>query len=356
MASGRGWCYTLQVDDEKPNVPKFDEKTMSYMVCQLEKAPTTGRLHWQGYVHYKRAMKLANVKRDYPRAHLEIALGSAQQNTEYCTKDETRVEGPYMYGSMPKQGKRTDAETFWQSLKSGVTDYALCDEFPGLFMRWHKGIDKMRLVLEEEEAKQYRPMTVHLFWGKTRTGKTRAAREMYPNSFLMHPISGQEWWDGYSGQREVVIDDYRCQWPLHRLLQVLDGHPLLLPIKGGFRWALFDTVVLTSNSHVTRWYQGVNVDQMERDALMARFTGEIVEYPIVKPAPMSPLILSPPALRPGNLTPHAMTDGAQNLIHLDRPSARILNLSRYLEEEEKENEPGWTRDWPLDLSSYLQDE
>ena len=37
-----------------------------------------------------------------------------------------------------------------------------------------------------------------------------------------------------------------------------------MEVKGGFAWAVWTTVVITSNIHPSGWYQGVNLAPLER--------------------------------------------------------------------------------------------
>lgn len=326
MAS-RAWCFTIQVadDDKAPVLPRWDEKEMRFMVCQLEKAPTTGKRHWQGYVYFERVKKLVTCKKIFgPAAHLEKARGTPEENLAYCSKSETRIEGPYQYGVLPKQGERNDVLMLKEAIKAGKSDLELLEEFPGLFLRYSKGIERMRFLYEEEKAKVYRRMEVSVLWGSTRTGKTWTATENYPNAFLLH-ASNPEWWDGYSGQTEVILDDYKSQLPLHRLLQLLDGHPCRLPVKGGFRWALYNVVVMTSNSHPSTWYPNASIK--EKEALMARFTRGVCEFEDQPEMEMSPLSLPPAAVTSPRGSPMVRTlmAGTLNPIPVTTPaSMRIL--------------------------------
>lgn len=47
-------------------------------------------------------------------------------------------------------------------------------------------------------------------------------------------MGGNKWWDGYSNQYVVIIDDYRCDLcPFSYLLKLLDRYPFMVEVKGG---------------------------------------------------------------------------------------------------------------------------
>lgn len=41
-------------------------------------------------------------------------------------------------------------------------------------------------------------------WGASGAGKSRLARDKFPNSY---PKLCNKWWDGYKGQETVIMDD-----------------------------------------------------------------------------------------------------------------------------------------------------
>ena len=82
--------------------------------------------------------------------------------------------------------------------------------------------------------------------------------------------SEMEWWDGYEGEKTILIDEYDSQVSLPRLLNILDGYQLRLPIKGGFTYARWTKVIITSNIDPREWHP--NAKPFHREALMRRLT------------------------------------------------------------------------------------
>lgn len=110
MSQFKACCFTI-------NNPSEDEITLlkeklselKYAVFQLERG-SNGTLHVQGYACAERPKRLGGWKAiTGARAHIERALGNAQQNRDYCTKEETRDPGntPWEHGTIPvsRQGR-----------------------------------------------------------------------------------------------------------------------------------------------------------------------------------------------------------------------------------------------------------
>lgn len=96
----RAWCFTINnhtYEDLYSLVcmPIGD----GYMIFGFEEVSTP---HIQGYVKFRHcAQRLSFMKEHLPRAHLEVARGTAEKNIEYCSK-----EGEwYEFGERPHQGQ-----------------------------------------------------------------------------------------------------------------------------------------------------------------------------------------------------------------------------------------------------------
>ena len=80
--------------------------------CMADEIATTGTYHTHVYLYSKSPMRFSTVKKRFPTAHIDRALGTAQENRDYIRKEgrwevtakiETRVEGTFFeFGTMPK--------------------------------------------------------------------------------------------------------------------------------------------------------------------------------------------------------------------------------------------------------------
>jgi len=95
MSQLKNVCVTLNNPDFPAADLTFDPAHVSYAVWQLERGEN-GTLHIQAYVELKQRARYAQIVQRIPQfagAHFEKRRGSAQEASDYCEKEDTRVEG-----------------------------------------------------------------------------------------------------------------------------------------------------------------------------------------------------------------------------------------------------------------------
>jgi len=114
-----------------------------------------------------------------------------------------------------------------------------------------------------------------VYWGPTRTGKTRKAwEEAGADAFVKDPNT--KWWDGYRGQENVIIDEFRGLINISHMLRWLDRYPVIYEFKGGAIASNVKNFWITSNLDPRSWYG--SEDMATQEALFARI--EIKKFPI----------------------------------------------------------------------------
>lgn len=143
-------------------------------------------------------------------------------------KEDTRLEGPWVYGEEPKQGHRTDLVAFKAAIDAGATDKELSDSHFGEWLRYNKSVDKYRL--HHLPARDWQT-TVQVYYGATGTGKSRRARyEAGDKAYYLTNTGDNLWWDGYCGQENVVIDEFYGWIKEHDMLRILDRYPYTVQV------------------------------------------------------------------------------------------------------------------------------
>lgn len=280
------WCFTSYRDEE----PVFSDE-ISYAICQREQCPTTGRLHWQGYVEFTVKKRIKSVQEAIGdnTAHCELRKGTRSQAIAYCKKLESRVPGsdPIEKGEAPNGDEsKSQLANVAKRIEAGAKFAEICAEFPTAIMRYDKGIRSLLSNRESLLPMSFQPVKVITLTGPPGCGKTRWAFEYATKFFNGLAYSktysdGQaSWWDGYVDQECIIIDDFEGTAPIEELLHLLGGygHCRNWPIKGGFiRLGHVKTILFTSNTLPREWYWGRrNFPATKIDALMRRITEQIV--------------------------------------------------------------------------------
>lgn len=128
-----------------------EDPAIRFVIYQLEAAATTGQLHYQGYVEFNKPVKpvTAGTLLRMPRPpHFEKCRGSPQQNIAYCSKADTRIDGPWTHGKPVTQGKRTDLMDACETLKTEGLQ-AVAEMHPTSFVKYHGGFRELEAHLKK---------------------------------------------------------------------------------------------------------------------------------------------------------------------------------------------------------------
>lgn len=252
LGEARGICFTVYKYEEVIDELREEMKKASYGVFGYETCPDTGRPHLQCYIHYKNQRSLMALSKKFGKCHVEKARGTPRQASDYCKYDDypkNTIENKYEeFGELPQQGKRKDWDEVMKNIKDGMSVDDIVSGDPHL-------IPFQRAIREVKQSSMKpinRNVTVIVLYGKGGTGKTRWAHDNYPELYKK-PCG--EWWNGYEGQKVVLLDDFYGWVKYHDLLTLLDRYAVNLPYKGGYIWAQYDTVIITSNKHPKYWYK-----------------------------------------------------------------------------------------------------
>lgn len=264
MAGGaRNWCGTLQLEDDDWDAETWleslvrDEKA-KYVVGQIERGHETEHAHLQFYVQCLSQKNLVWMKRHiHDKAHWETAKGTAKHNRAYCTKEDSRVRGPWEFGEIVQQGQREGLETAIKMVKEGAPLKDIALEQSVVWVHHHRGLMDLRKQLGlEADRRVFGPEgpEVWCLWGPSGTGKSRWVNARWPDAFWKIP--NEKWWDGYTGQETIILDDYKDgDMRLSDLQRLLDWYPLWVEVKGGTIPMLAKRYVFTCNTHPSGWYR-----------------------------------------------------------------------------------------------------
>jgi len=312
------WVFTTnnpEVDDVPPNV----WPDVEFVVWQHERGEQ-GTEHLQGYVVFVGKKRLSWIKENCcARSHWEPRNGTHEQAKAYAMKEDSRMpggqSGPWQHGSdsdVPKKkGERTDLKRVYELLSTGSGEKDIMtdpDLFP-VWARYYRAIERFELL---SQPKRNWITFTQVYWGTSGCGKTRRAHYEAslkadgtvgePYYVLRKPQGQAVYWDGYQGEKHIIIDEFYGWIPRTMMQVICDRYPAIIDTKGGARNFLATKIWITSNEEPKDWWSRIGLGAMER-----RLTGDhgAVERmtqpwapPGEVPAPL-PMIVPPIFPEPG---------------------------------------------------------
>jgi len=252
LGKSRAFLWTVYQYDRHLPALRQEASKATYAVWGYETCPKTGKPHLQGYIHYENQHSMGKFSKAFNNCFVQKPNGTPRQNREYCLKirkeDKQPNEKFEEFGELPQQGERTDWKTAVEAIKSGEAITAVIEDQPQLL----PAIRALERYKAMSLKPKHRDVNVIVLIGDAGTGKTRYAYEHFPD---IYSKPRGEWWDGYTGQSAILLDDYYGYLPYCELLRVLDRYPYQVPVKGGFVQAQWDTVIITSNNMPQLWYK-----------------------------------------------------------------------------------------------------
>lgn len=274
----RYWILTIPHAHFVPYLPP----DAAFIKGQLERGEQTGYLHWQLVVAFKTKKRLKFVRQIFGDFNIEPTRSALAD--DYVWKEDTRINGTqFVLGTKPIN---RSAAPDWDGIRQSAMQGQLSDIPSDIFVRCYHQLTSIwrdnlvPLAIERE---------CYVFWGPTGTGKSRTAwqqaglgaypkvciHEYIPGLLIILQIPTTKFWDGYKGQLNVVIDEFRGIVDISAILRWCDRYPVLVEIKGSSRVLSAEKLWFTSNIHPKDWYP--LLDEPTKLALLRRLT--IVHFP-----------------------------------------------------------------------------
>jgi hypothetical protein len=97
--------------------------------------------------------------------------------------------------------------------------------------------------------------------------------------YVRTPAKGK-WWDGYAGEKNIIMEEFRGQLPFGYLLNLLDRYDCPVEYKGGTTEFVGTHIIITVPKHPKYWYNCDHqdkVDQLQRRISMSLEFTEVFE-------------------------------------------------------------------------------
>lgn len=273
--------------------PVFNMDHVVYGCYQKEICPSTGKEHWQCYVEFKKSYDIQRCKNYIGYSHKGRKSGNPdekdcvlikrqatdpQDAINYCMKPESAVPGTFEefgdrtcindWGKKKKgnQGKREDLRELGRQVLAGVDDL---DIDPMYWIKYSRGIEKLQsLMINQRRLTEYTHTDVVVVYGDAGVGKTRTIYELegINNCYKLERTGNDRlFFNGYKGEKVLILDDFYGWIKWGQLLNILDGYPQIIEVKNSYAHRAWNKVYITSNKPYEEWYPRVpNIDALTR--------------------------------------------------------------------------------------------
>lgn len=247
----RAWCLTIFEEAELETFKNL--KGVRYLCYGKEKAPSTGKIHWQSYVYFNNARTFSSMKKKIPTAHIEKARGSPKDNQEYCKKDGEFTE----VGELPTQGKISGSELRNMSHEDIIERDARCHR---AYINAKQILDNKMKVSEWNKGKE---VEVHYVYGTSGSGKSTWAADHILEKYGDVAVCIGSYTNGFYNLSDteaeiLIMDDWRdSDMRPSEFVKLIDYRPQQMNIKGGNHLNRFKAIYITTVRPYDKIYENM---------------------------------------------------------------------------------------------------
>jgi len=263
----KGWFLTWpRCSLEKEAALRVAEeygKISEYVIARETHKDGTPHLH--AFIKYEKKVYWKQDKWDLGEHHGNYQVAKCWRAVErYCKKGEDFIANINIEDARQKKAKRNKdllGMTVCEAIDTGEITLFQAKTFEQCKRIYE--LNKKEMV--DEERVNY------WIYGKPGIGKSQWARRNFPKSFKK---ACNKWWDGYSGEDYVVIDDMDTNILGHYLKIWGDNYSITGEVKGGTVPLTYKQMIITSNYKISElWEQ----DKMMMEAIARRYKTFTIE-------------------------------------------------------------------------------
>lgn len=264
MARVRKICFTINnyTDEHVDKCLNMD----CVAIVAYKEVGESGTPHIQGAMIVKYGKSFSAFQKMLGgKAHVETMKGSWADSIAYCSKDGEEIRMDDF--EEPGSGKRTDLIAMRALIDGGAGEIELWEANFNCMAQYSRA---MKEYMDLRLRKKFRTEMTKGTWyhGATGTGKSHTAFAGFdPETHYVVACRDKGWWDGYTGQETVIMNEFRGQISYAEMLDLTDKWPVTVPRRGREPAPfLAKTIIVTSPFLPTGCWPTINeaFDQIDR--------------------------------------------------------------------------------------------
>jgi len=133
-------------------------------------------------------------------------------------------------------------------------------DYPVLYVKYSRSFEKM---IAASQSHRTAPPEVYWLHGLAGVGKTRTIIDKFGQENV-YIKDGTPWWDNYSQQQVILIDDFDNAIPYRTLLRILDRYAYQGQVKGGYVNINSPYIYITCEFPPDYYWSNNQLDQVTR--------------------------------------------------------------------------------------------
>lgn len=249
-----------------------------YCMFQREKGHEKGTEHIQMFLVFTIGKRFSTIKDYFPTAHIEKAQGNSVQCRDYCSKEDTRISGPYELGEFSQQGSRSDLKTIVELVQANASDDDILRLFPSQFLLYSDKIQRLRDIQRYNECKvKERKVHVTYIYGPKGSGKSSYIRDTFGYGNFYRVTNYKKYpFDFYDYEKVIVFEEFYNSFAITDMLNYLDIYPVQLPCRYSNKMADYDEVFIISNFPLKEQYKDIQSERPEQFQALLRRIHKII--------------------------------------------------------------------------------
>nr|QQL09570.1 replication associated protein [Marmot associated feces virus 1]QQL09574.1 replication associated protein [Marmot associated feces virus 1] len=251
----RAWAGTVWLQEDLEYL--MNEK-YEYLHIGHEEKTEEGQIHYHVLIIFKNS----RVKPRTINAHWEQCRNKVEY-VKYCDKEGEAYFESGEYGINP--ANKDEWRSFVEECKIRTPRQLMESEYSRTYARYRGFAGEVHNIFREVGILEG-DLKNEWWYGPAGTGKSRKAFTEYPKAYIK---SLNKWWDGYSEQEVVIIDDWgpNQECLVDHLKHWADRYPFPAEIKGSSMKIRPKKIIVTSNYSIDSCFSR----EEDQEAIKRRF-------------------------------------------------------------------------------------
>lgn len=231
-----------------------DKKQAAFTYCRS----ASGMDHLHGILSSNSTVRFSTIKNFLgEKAHIEMTQGTKKEAEDYINKMGKYAEkgevilAKFQVGEIKgRQGGRSDIQLIRDAINEGLTWRAVMRLEDRFYSPKYVSIIKnMYFDKRNQETPFKRDVKVHWLVGDSGSGKTGITLDLlkeYGEDSFFIVSDYQNPFDGYAGERIIILDEFRGQIPYAVLLGMLEGYKKEMHARYANVIGLWDEVYIST--------------------------------------------------------------------------------------------------------------